>query len=207
MFLLGILIVSGLIETMPTVAVRPDCRESRSITNLAKNTVSFSIDSSVPVRFHPKIEAAVVKWADHLNLNAVRCVDCEDTNSLRFRFVIGDHGDRFPFRQDIGKVAHVVSIKSEERLPEIHFHAGAFIAGSDEADIYFVALHEIGHAFGLSHSGDLRSIMYPIYQRGGEILDQELRSSPIVELRLANLSTLVNEMGNLPPLCEGVGGK
>ena len=201
MFWLWFLIVVGVTETCP-VAVPRVSRGSYSTSHRSQSTLYFNVDPSVPIRFHQQLDAAMHIWARHLQVNTERCFNCEGTNSIVFRFVFADHGDQFPFRKETSKVSHVVSVKSEKRLPEIHFNADAFLAGNDDPDIYFVALHEIGHALGLSHSTNPNSIMYPFYQRRGEIIDRELTSS-VLETRLANLPIAVSGTIDVSLLCGG----
>ena len=74
-----------------------------------------------------------------------------------------------------------LSAKSDTRAPEVHINASLFAENKDNPpDIYTVVLHEIGHVLGLSHSADIRSIMYPIYRVGGSIVAEELASQLLV---------------------------
>ena len=136
----------------------------------------FDLHSSVPVCFEPQIFEAVSTWASALEIVAERCSGCTGPNVVRFRFVVDEHGDSFPFHIGTAKLAHVVSSKSDRRTPEVHFNAYHFLECEQPSpDIYTTALHEIGHVLGLSHSFDQRSVMYPQYQKGGQILSEELR--------------------------------
>lgn len=197
------MIMAGIPETSSAIAVQPVC-QSKSTPDLPRSILYFYIDPSVPINFQPKLEAAMRWWASILNVNTERCFNCKGTEPIFFRFVSGDHGDQFPFLKWSYKIAHVVLVKPDKHFPEIHFNADSLLSGTEDPDIYFVALHEIGHAFGLLHSDDSMSIMYPVYQRRDSLSDLELRSI-VLKMRLGNFSTEVSEtQKHISPLCEGV---
>jgi len=164
----------------------------------------FDFDLSVPTRFEKQISAAMITWARHLGTSAERCLFCKGKEVIRFRFVSEGHGDRFPFEPGTSKVAHVVSSKSDRCAPEVHFYAVPFSADDKNVpDVYLVALHEVGHVLGLSHSADRESIMYPSYRTGGQILEEELISQFLTTRFISfpseeHLLSLPSKEGNSP---------
>uniref|UniRef100_A0A8C5VSB9 Matrix metalloproteinase-17 n=1 Tax=Microcebus murinus TaxID=30608 RepID=A0A8C5VSB9_MICMU len=87
---------------------------------------------------------------------------------IQIDFSRADHNDGYPFDGPGGAVAHAF-------LPGDHHTAGDTHFDDDEAwtfrssdahgmDLFAVAVHEFGHALGLSHAAAAQSIMRPYYQ-------------------------------------------
>ncbi|CAH0604427.1 unnamed protein product [Chrysodeixis includens] len=115
-------------------------------------------------RVEQLMEVGLEMWAPHGALSFSR-VD-SGRGDIQVTFVGGDHGDGFPFDGPGRVVAHA--------FPPPH---GAMHFDDDElwgdnpeedeedvTDFFAVAVHEIGHALGMSHSNVKASVMYPYYQ-------------------------------------------
>ncbi|XP_058877857.1 matrix metalloproteinase-17-like [Acipenser ruthenus] len=87
---------------------------------------------------------------------------------LQVDFLRGSHGDGFAFDGPGGAVAHAFFPSDPRRAGTVHFDRDenwTFRAPeSHGTDLFAVAVHEFGHALGLSHSSSRRSIMRPYYQ-------------------------------------------
>jgi hypothetical protein len=84
---------------------------------------------------------------------------------LQVSFNTGDHGDGFPFDGSGDTLAHAFYPQDGR----IHFddaETWGLSDGGGNTDLQTVALHEIGHALGLRHSGNEDAVMYAFY--GGE---------------------------------------
>jgi hypothetical protein len=78
---------------------------------------------------------------------------------VTFRLVEAIHGDVAPFLLS-RSLAHTVLHGAYAN--EVHFNKELLSnSGIGKRDVYQVALHEVGHVIGISHSTDERSIMYP----------------------------------------------
>jgi hypothetical protein len=157
----------------PCVLAAPPCLSPDTIHS--DQTWSLNFDSSVPHEYRAAISRAFQTWELHLAGEDLIFSKTFDHHCLTFRFVSGDHGDGFPFQERGIKVSHVVSLPLDRSLPEVHMNSTVDwrVNGADP-DVYTVALHEIGHALGFSHSIDTRSIMYPLYGKERLIIPSEL---------------------------------
>ncbi|CAJ0582707.1 unnamed protein product, partial [Mesorhabditis spiculigera] len=133
-----------------------------------KTSLTYSIEnysSDLPKdQVRRALSEAYQKWA------AVTPLEFREVASggdIKVRFGTNNHGDPWPFDGNGGVLAHAT-------MPEsgiLHFdddenwaYRDAEKIGNDYTDLLAVAIHEGGHAIGLSHSRDKDDIMAPFYQ-------------------------------------------
>ncbi|XP_043939975.1 matrix metalloproteinase-17-like [Protopterus annectens] len=82
-------------------------------------------------------------------------------------FLKADHQDGYPFDGPGGMVAHAFFPSDQHRAGNVHFDSDedwTFRSpDSHGTDLFAVAVHEFGHALGLSHLSAKKSIMRPYY--------------------------------------------
>lgn len=173
--------------------LRASCNETDSCNCASTSDIAqqkalfFAFDVSVPVTLRAGMTRAVFAWAERLHLKPELTSPETCQRCLRFRSVQGDHGDGFSFIPNGLRISHVVSQPLSTVSREIHFNAQiAWKTGGGDPDVYTVALHEIGHVLGLTHSSQETSIMYPWYGRGRSILYSDL---PLIQDALDVIST------------------
>ncbi|XP_004709807.2 matrix metalloproteinase-17 [Echinops telfairi] len=109
---------------------------------------------------------ALKVWGDITPLNFHEVAG--SAADIQIDFSRADHDDGYPFDGPGGTIAHAF-------LPGNHHAAGDAHFDDDEAwtfrssdahgmDLFAVAVHEFGHAIGLSHVAAAQSIMRPYYQ-------------------------------------------
>jgi len=116
-----------------------------------------------------EILRAFEQWTSIVNVTFQPGAAAALARTVAIEFASGAHGDNYPFDGPGGMLAHTfypVPVNAEPIAGDMHFDADeAWHVGSD-TDIYTVALHEAGHALGLTHSDNPGDVMYPYYHRG-----------------------------------------
>ena len=103
---------------------------------------------------------------------------------LEVRWEAGRHGDGAPFDGRGGTLAHAFLPNQGALSGDIHFDdAEQWTVGEEEGtDVVQAAVHEVGHALGLGHSEDIRSVMFPAYR--GHVRDLQLAAEDIARAQV-----------------------
>ncbi|XP_048449842.1 matrix metalloproteinase-17-like [Rhincodon typus] len=108
---------------------------------------------------------ALKVWSDIAPLNFHEVAG--DNADILIDFPRSQHKDHYPFDGPGGAVAHAFFPGDQPIAGDVHFdndEAWTFRSSDPrEMDLFAVAVHEFGHAIGLSHSSVNESIMRPYY--------------------------------------------
>ncbi|XP_077305924.1 matrix metalloproteinase-25 [Lithobates pipiens] len=123
---------------------------------------------SFPISLSPDImrtlmRSALEAWSRETQLTFSETLGEAD---IRVGFVGGTHGDGYPFDGPGGTLGHAFFPGVGPIAGETHMDADEqWTYNTDQGtDVFAVAVHEFGHALGLSHSSSETSIMKPYYQ-------------------------------------------
>ncbi|KAL3099499.1 hypothetical protein niasHS_002954 [Heterodera schachtii] len=143
-----------------------------------KRRVTFQLMQStndIPERMQKQaIQMAFDTWSKIVPLDFSEA-SRYDTPDVKVLFARRNHGDPWPFDGRGGVLAHATFPQDGK----LHFDDdenwvfmdGKKIGNHRFTDLYWVALHEIGHVLGLSHSNIETAIMAPFYQDPRDLVD------------------------------------
>lgn len=137
---------------------------------------------------------ALKVWSDNTNLQFdAASEDVADSAEIRISFEHSLHDDGYPFDGKGGTLAHAFFPGQADISGDTHFddeETWTYGARDGEGtDLFTVAVHEFGHALGLSHSSTNPSIMRPYYQ--GPVGDITKYTLPMDDLQA--IQTLYGE--------------
>lgn len=114
-----------------------------------------------------EILRALNEWSRYAKV-AIEAPGTSPERTITIRFASGAHGDAYSFDGRGGTLAHTfypLPVNPEPIAGDMHLDADESWNVGGDPDIYTVALHEAGHAFGLGHSDRPGDVMYPYYRR------------------------------------------
>ena len=127
---------------------------------------------------HDTIVAAFNVWSKIVPLTFTETND--DFSDIKIRFVSGSHDDGYPIDGKGGTLAHAFYPHHNKGLSgDAHFdeHETFTLRTHSGINLFFVAVHELGHSLGLAHSFTKKAIMYPFYS--GYLPDLRLHDDDI----------------------------
>uniref|UniRef100_A0A8C2ZJE6 Matrix metallopeptidase 20b (enamelysin) n=1 Tax=Cyclopterus lumpus TaxID=8103 RepID=A0A8C2ZJE6_CYCLU len=157
----------------------PDVEEYSHIqgTRWNKNVITYSIARYT--RDLPRntvdslVQSAFSVWARASSLTFVR--SRSRNADIVVEFVTAAHGDLYPFDGPRGTLAHAfgpgLGVGGDTHFDDDEH----WTAGETGFNLFVVAAHEFGHALGLKHSRNPKSLMYPTYKpsRSANLLSRE----------------------------------
>ncbi|XP_044146033.1 matrix metalloproteinase-17 [Bufo gargarizans] len=147
-------------------------RNVQAVTKWSKRNLSWRVrtfpkESSLG---HDTVRAlmyyALKVWSDITPLNFHEVAG--NNADIQIDFSRADHNDGYPFDGPGGTVAHAFFPGEHHTSGDTHFddeESWTFRSSDVHGmDLFAVAVHEFGHAIGLTHISDMESIMRPYYQ-------------------------------------------
>ncbi|CAF1420925.1 unnamed protein product [Adineta steineri] len=131
------------------------------------STLKWTLNNEAPKLGKDKtrslIQEAFGDWARYAPLK-FREAEAGEKTDFSISFQTGEHDDGYPFDGSGGTLAHAFFPTDGK----VHFDAtedwtDKYVDGAGY-NFRLVASHEIGHALGLAHSPDPKSLMFPFYQ-------------------------------------------
>ncbi|XP_017575996.1 matrix metalloproteinase-25 isoform X1 [Pygocentrus nattereri] len=125
---------------------------------------------------------ALKVWSDNTNLQFSETGQANQAD-IKISFAHSIHDDGYPFDGKGGTLAHAFFPGDVDIAGDTHFDDEESWTYRDDrgTDLFTVAVHEFGHALGLSHSSSHPSIMQPYYS--GPVGDENTYKLPMDDLQ------------------------